>query len=391
MKLLVQGWTRIPHSYSLVNVFQLVHLEKYFTKVYYQDKDYYRPEWVNSESRRVFPEEYTDGLELWDGQDIDVVYSISFPYDVSVFTHKGVSIPKCVFYTCEFETLSDGYFTGGALTDRPDLFYTCPSEWSSKGMKRYMDEKNAPFTSRVISHGVESKFFRPLQDPEIQAVRNFYGVQKDDILLGNVGAMTRNKGILTVLQALDILVTRHHQPNYKLLLKGMGDLYESHNLLKRYIEEANLSKNIIDRIIFIDDTLTFTALNKVYNAIDIYMSCYLAEGFNLSPLEVLATGGTVILPRVGSTREYSIDIYESCGKESSGIVFVDCKSVNGCNHYCPQGVASTIIKTVETLGHRDNQITIDYIGEKYSWDGVANEIHDYLKKMILDEDLLKVQ
>ncbi len=378
VSLLVQGWTRIPHSYSLVNVFQLVHLKKYFDKVYYQDKDYFRPEWVNSESRQVFPKEYTKDLEKWDGQDIDIVYSISFPYDISPFTHKGKVIPKCVFYTCEFESLDDNYFTGDWSTfSGSKVFFTCPSVWSARGMAKYMKTKSRDYTDKVISHGVEAKFFKPLPKVEIDAVRQFYGVETSDILLGNVGAMTRNKGIITILQSLDILVTRFGRSNYKLLLKGMGDLYESHNMVNRYIKEANLSKSIIDKIIFIDDTLSFSALNRVYNAIDIYMSCYIAEGFNLSPLEVLATGGTVVLPRVGSTHEYSKSVYNACGQGDSGISFVDCKSVDGCNHYCPQGVAETILNTPvvpKRLG------TSEYVQREYSWDRVAKEIYEYLSQ-----------
>jgi glycosyltransferase involved in cell wall biosynthesis len=135
--------------------------------------------------------------------------------------------------------------------------------------------------------------------------------------------MTKNKGMLLILYLLHILVNKLGKTNYKLLLKGTGDLYQSKVFLEIYFEELQ-NGNIMNKeemnllltnnIIFTDKTLSYQKINELFNAADLYLSPYLAEGFNLTSLEALASGLPVIIPRTGSTREYIRDIYENGGE-----------------------------------------------------------------------------
>lgn len=402
MKVLIMGWSKIPHSYSIVNVFQMVHLyEKFFPeiKLYIQEQDYYRQEWSQKTSRTLYPESYytiLDSIEPWVGQDIDLIYSITYPYNINSLKIQrngqlSSPIPKCVFYTSEFGKLDPSYFTlatSGKIIDddfiqeyidkNKHIFFTSPSEWSSQGMKRYLvnDTVNR---NQIISHGVDTRIFNKIPGNKTRnAIRKFYNVSKDDILLCNIGAMTRNKGIVQILQALKVLVIDKGLVKYKLLLKGMEDLYATRQFIDIYLKELNLPKSLCDNIIFIDKTLSYTKLNEIYNSIDLYLSPYIAEGFNLVPLEVMSSGTKVILPRGGSTKEYS-DALEQFGC----IEFVKCQfdKESGQNVYSTNDIIDAILKGSGSKSFDHSYVT-DFIARNLSWNNAASQLKDYFQVII---------
>ena len=81
----------------------------------------------------------------------------------------------------------------------------------------------------------------------------------------NIGSMTKNKGMLYILQCLNVLVNKCGKKNFKLLLKGTGDLYQSKTFLELYFEELQRSNamtkdemnSLLDNnLIFTDKTLS---------------------------------------------------------------------------------------------------------------------------------------
>jgi glycosyltransferase involved in cell wall biosynthesis len=399
MKVLIMGWTKIPHSYSIVNVFQLVHLRENFPemKLYLREEDYFRKEWNAKTSRTLYPESYykiLDSIELWVGQDIDLIYSITYPYNINSLQIKRQDtmtppLPKCIFYTSEFGKLDINHFnlsTGSKIIDdefiknhianNKNLHFTSPSEWSSKGMVKYLE----PDTSRnvVIIHGVDTRIFKKL-DPKVRkGIREFYNVKDTDVLLCNIGAMTGNKGIINILQALKVLVIDKKLTHYKLLLKGMQDLYSTRGFIDLYLVEINAPKELYNNIIFIDKTLSFKKLNEIYNSIDLYLSPYIAEGFNLVPLEVMAAGSRVLLPRGGSTKEYS-----SALEQFNCIEFVDCQldEASGQNMYNLKDLSSSIVKGVSREPFNTDSVN-NYISHHLSWNNAAIKLNEYFEKIL---------
>ena len=77
MKLLVQGWINIPHSYAIVNCFQLVHLYNNYNEeleIYIEEMDYFRDYWVK---KLVYPEKYNNiirNFKKWNGESVDIIY-----------------------------------------------------------------------------------------------------------------------------------------------------------------------------------------------------------------------------------------------------------------------------------------------------------------------------
>jgi glycosyltransferase involved in cell wall biosynthesis len=401
----------------MVNCFQIVHLYKcYGDKVqfYIEEMPYFRQEW-NAVKKLVYKQEYNDiikNFKEWRGEDIDLIYSITYPYNMDRTIVNGRKVPKCVFYTSEFATLEPNYFSctqtslssdisiSKYISDNVDLFMTSPSVWSSLGMKKYglPDNKN-----RVITHGVDPTVFK-YDVSSRQKVRDFYKVKPNDILMINIGSMTRNKGMMFILQILNILVNRLGKRYYKLLLKGTGDLYQSKTFLEIYFTElrnANaitseeMNTLLTENIIFTDKTLSYEKINELFNAADLYFSPYFAEGFNLTPLEGLTAGLPLMIPRTGSTKEYIQDIYSNGGGDH--IIYIDSKVVENENGYKQNDIDFNHLfqlfldneeKIISLQQQRNSGGVTSYtqmnnfIKQEYSWSHVADLMFDYFRYIL---------
>lgn len=412
MKILVKGWINVPHSYACVNCFQLVHLYKNYgdkIDIYVEEMEYYRPEW-NNVKKLVYTDEYNEilqNLKVWKGEPVDLVYSIVYPYNIS--PHADTRIPKCVFYTSEFATLNQSYFVLdnkiGFATEQDvinhikqydNLYFTSPSLWSSHGLEKFSisSEKN-----RIITHGVDTSIIKKYTtNDKRKQIRKFYKVKDDDYLLLNIGAMTKNKGIIEILISFNHVVNKLNKKNYKLLLKGTGDLYQSRQFLELYFEEIEKhnvitkdeKQNLLDNhIIFTDKTFTYNRLNDLYNAADIYISPYLAEGFGLVPLESLACGLKVIIPRTGSTKEYIQDIYDNGGHDL--IHYVDSSITEFENGFKQNSIninhiVDVLLKSETNKQKGEDYVKMrEYIEENYSWNKVSELLYNYFKFILKEK------
>src|SRR5579872_6275123 len=87
MNILFQGWINIPHSYAVVLCFKLVFLYKNFANrinFFVEEVVYYNPIWKPL-THSVFPKEYNEilkGFKKYNGEELDLIYRISFPYDI---------------------------------------------------------------------------------------------------------------------------------------------------------------------------------------------------------------------------------------------------------------------------------------------------------------------
>ena len=414
IRVLFRGWFEIPHSYGLVNCFQIIHLFKnYSDKIdfYIEEMPYFRSEW-NSSRKLVYKEEYNQiirNFKKWNGEEVDLIYSITYPYNMDMTIINEKKIPKCVFYTSEFATLDPGFFSCTQsnfnsdnvikeyVKNNKELYMTSPSVWSSLGMEKYNLAKSK---NRIITHGVDGTvFYKKVSSRE--SIRNFYKVKKDEILLMNIGAMTQNKGMFLILQTLNILVNHLGKTHYKLLLKGTGDLYNSKSFLEIYFSEL-MKAGVLDKermdnlltnhIIFTDKTLSYEKINDLFNAADLYLSPYIAEGFNLTSLEALSAGTPVIVPITGSTKEYMEDIFNNGGKKF--IYYVNSKVIDVGNEKKQndiqiQDLLNCIVnneKDIKNWSFREMEYDRmkQYINKKYSWDYVSELLYDYLKMIVND-------
>lgn len=416
IRILFEGWWQINHSYATVFCFQLIHLYKnygpngklgYKIEFYVKEMDYYNPNW-NNKKKLVYNDEYNEilkNLNDYNGEEVDLIYRQTYQYNINV-TSENKDIPKCIFYTSEFAQLNQSYFKFEKpenldkskyeeyislfLNEFDNIYFTSPSVWSSKGMLKYSISESR---NRIITHGVDTSVFK-YDNSERQKIRKMYNIKDTDILMINIGAMTTNKGILLILESLHILVNKMQKTNYKLMLKGSGDLYMCQQFLESYFEQfKNQNKmsvleidNLLNNyIIFTDKTLSYKRINDLFNASDLYISPYLCEGFNLVALEYLASGGNILVPRTGSTKEYIEDIYK-VGEEY--ITYVDSSINIDSEGMCQNNIQ--INNLVETLLNNESKFKsikssftynkmANYINKEFSWYKVSELLFDYFK------------
>jgi glycosyltransferase involved in cell wall biosynthesis len=393
IRVLFQSWIKIPHSYAVVMCFILIHLQKNYKdkiKIYIQEEKYFNPKWL---AKNVYNKEYTDilsKLQIYNGEQIDLIWRQTFPYNISA---EPIDIPKCIFYTSEFGKLDASYFNidnvklyddeyiKEYLKIHQNIHFTTPSLWSSIGLKPFSNN------DQIITHGVDTNiFYRNLTSRD--KIRSKYNIQQDDILMINVGAMTGNKGILLILEALHLLINKLGKTEYKLLLKGSSDLYMSQQFLESYLSRLNTiitkeeSDNLDKHIIFIQGTVQFNTLNDLYNSADIYVSPYLCEGFNLTVLEALSAGLPVLVPRTGSTRVFINDICSNSGEQFIHYVDSEVITVDGNiqNKIQVQDLVGTMMNF--NKGKLDNTEMAQYINEKYSWNAVSHLVFNYINTLI---------
>lgn len=409
LNVLIRGWD-LHHSYGLVNSFQIIHFVKYFQNeidITMEHAPFYMSHWKKHYG--IFPEEYENILKNVkkynkdNNETFDIIYNITFPYTI-MYDNRFKNIPKCVFYTAEFSLLEKNYFENtntmsenqvvNFIKNDEKLFFTTPSNWSFKGMDKYVsDIKHKIFT---VTHGVDTSIYK-YDISNRQSLRLKYNIKDDDLVLLNIGSMTGNKGIHLVLASL-YNITNINSKNWKLILKGTGDLYDckthvmdSIKSIKNIIETEEQRKSFNDfidnHVIFLNTTLSCSLLNDLYNACDLYISPYSAEGFNLTCLEALSSGLPVLVPQTGATNDYIDKIIENCNtKETiykcpSTIIQIEGKCFNDIK----------VIDLMNTcLDFQKNKRNIDaiksihsYIDSELSWKFVCGKLLEMFYKIYI--------
>lgn len=175
---LITGWTKIPHSFAIVNCFQIVHLLKLYGHIidFFVDQSPYFLESLRQnefELGQLYPDIYDDvinSVKSW-GPDveIDLVYRIAFPYDLSPWAPNH-EVPLIVFFST-FGKFYNGDFIlesssavreeadeqliGEHLSRFPRVHFVTPSPWSARAVEPYNATGNLQARVTVITHGGE--------------------------------------------------------------------------------------------------------------------------------------------------------------------------------------------------------------------------------------------
>jgi glycosyltransferase involved in cell wall biosynthesis len=377
----------------------MIHLYKNYKDrlhIYKQEADYYNPMWNQFNNfDQLYPKEYLDMYyqieeynHEYDKDKIDIIYNITYPYNISI-----TKVPKIVFFTSEFSKLTKSYFNEQLENiEDTNMFFITPSAWSNKGINTEIENRRFKVKTRTITHGVDCNIFKRKDSHEISKARKKYNISEDDILLGNFGSMTENKGMHHILLTLKILVIDKNMTQFKLLLKGTKDLYTSKEFLNLYLQRLSIPESLSRNIIFMDNTLSANGMALLYNCLDLYFSPYIAEGFNLGPLESLACGTRALLPITGSTVEYSRLIQDSAhNSEDQLILYVpsvvrEAPGQLQMNVIDIYDIVNVIIKYTDTISRPINNITMmnmrNIIRKNLSWDYVSDRLYDYIKECV---------
>lgn len=385
MNILIEGWRRINHSYALVNQWQINELEK-TCKIFFKDVPFISKDWNANKNDSGLEDKFKLKIENLkspsNNQLFDITYRISGPYN---FDNDFNSKILFIFATCEFKYLNKGNYINGSpelLGEDKRVFIHTPSNWSKKGFL------NAGFKNDqviVIPHGVDVSNFDIVSDEEKKNTRDRLKINSDDFILTNIGAMTENKGIKLLVSAYGILKKKFK--NLKLILKDQSNLY---NIKPDYIfnilskSELNKKHKIINDdmlkdIIIISKNLNLNQIKKIYSITDCYVSPYLAEGFNLTPLEAAACGTRIIVTKGGSTDDY---FNECLGFQIESIE----KKVN--NSFLLEPKLGSLLEILENkiINKKDElkQQRRDYVHNNFSWQKIAKDL-----KKVFEEKLNK--
>ncbi len=377
IKLCVEGWRKINHSYAIVNQKQLIELSKLPIYLRHKDIDFATKDWNELENSNGFSQEENNILDNikkpLNNEVFDITLRISFPYNFEKNTSKKLFI----FGTSEYQNIDGHYINGDPKREnlRNNLFIITSSNWSKKGfVKAGFDSSKV----KVVPCGVDCNTFKNIDDDRKNKIRDKLGINHDDFVILNIGSMTENKGIDYLLVAFFILKQKYN--NLKLILKDQSNLFKINaSLYLNKMKDSKYSsllndKNIKD-VIVISKNLTVSDLNNLYNIADCYTSPYRAEGFNLTPLEAASSGTPIIVTRGGSTDDY----FDDC----LGLQ-IESKQIHNKNKTMLEPSLESLIDSI--LKIKMNKIRLDkkkvqeYILKNYSWKKVTSQILDVMSE-----------
>ena len=381
MNILIEGWRGINHSFSLVNQWQIIELLK-LSNVSFKDIPFISEKWNvndNESGLEKDKKKIINSIPFENYQEkFDITYRISYPFN---FDPEFNSKKLFVFGNCEYKFLQKDAYKNGMpelLNDNKNFFIHTPSNWSKEGFL------NAGFKNEqiiVIPHGIDKNIFNSSFEEDKINLKKKFNFNESDFVLTNIGAMTQNKGIELLIAAYGILKKKFK--NLKLLLKDQSNLYnlKPNELIDKVTKsEINNKYKIINDeslndINIISKNLNFREIKEIYQITDCYVSPYLAEGFNLTPLEAAACGTQIIVTKGGSTDDYYNDCMgyqiESSEKKIKRAYLLEPKL-----NSLVQILEEKIINNEDNLKIRRS----NYVIQNFSWEVVVKKLFKKFKE-----------
>lgn len=389
ISVLVEGWLRFPHSYALVNLYQILNLQRdVITNLYIKELPPYNTAWkeICPVEKGILTQDqwdYINGLPRWKGEKVDVIYRISTP----LFLDKPVpNVPVVLFYTAEFQNMKHQQYNHGTKETLKDLVadgaftLITPSRWSAQAAAR------EDLDVHVIPHGVDTSVLFPDQQLG-KMTRENMGIPMDAKVILSIGAMTGNKNLTEVLRVF--YKTSLTRDNVYLVLKGTDELYRSRDFVmdavKALIRDRAFDKKTwgklmkSGRFIYLNETLSYEEMRGLYNASDLYLAPYIAEGFCMPVLEAMACGVSCMVTQGGPTEDFII--------KSSCVAVQSVPLKNDAEQYFLQVVSMSLhndlIRVLDDNTIRQRaQENATLVKEKYSWEKVGQDLTNYLHTVV---------
>lgn len=306
IKVLIEGWRGVHHSFAMVNQHQILALmRRDDVELYHRDMPFLMPHWNTKDHTAGFSEaDYKRimSLEAIDESKVECVYRICAPmFPPNIKSRKTITfgITELGFDIGSFQ---DPLQDVSKMTRGNDIVVTS-SRWSRD---RLLDYGFPEAKVRVVSCGVDLKTFFPLSSDYIKMQRHDLNIPPDAVVFLNVGVSTWNKGIDLLLRAY--ATVHKSNKNVRLILKDAKGLYgiSVENVIRDVGRDHPdlLTSDVLASISVITTNLSQSQLQALYGLADWYVSPYRAEGFNLPVLEAQACGTPVITSSGGATDDF---------------------------------------------------------------------------------------
>lgn len=381
MRIIVEGWRFVPHSFAIANQFQLLELlQRSNLELYHRDMPYFDPEWQPQPG--LFAPTEEEALSRIPAPDAnlsaDAVLRMCMPYNLKSSAAKRT----CVFATTEWGIIQKlmlklmGVPAFWDAHHNSDTIIVTPSNWSRQGFLRSGAD---PDRVVVVPHGVDTRVFHPLPEDERAVLRRQRGLDDCFVFL-NIGVMTWNKGIRPLLKAFAAVVERY--PHARLILKGTEAIRKSRDFIVEAMQGI-LTKaqaaQVIPRLAYIGDNLSVGELAQLHQIADAYVTPYLAEGFNMPVLEAAACGLPIVCTRGGATDDFT---------RSDFALYIDSKLKtmeieNETRFYLHPDLDHTIElmgKAIEnsTFRSQAHQMGPQLIANRYTWQKIVDRLLEVL-------------
>ncbi|MCL2932559.1 MAG: glycosyltransferase [Trichodesmium sp. MAG_R03] len=308
MRIIIEGWRFLPHSYAIANQFQLLEmLKRPQLEVYHQDMPYISTSWQPITG--LFPQNEETALRniphLSPQQPADATLRMYAPFNLNSSTTNRTATFACTEWGIVTKSIIKGMGVKSFAEAhaQSDTIIITPSHWSKEGLIRSGAEESRVV---VVPLGVNPNIYHPLPIDERNTLRQKLRIDNCFVFL-NVGLMCNSsQGIGRLLKAFATIV--EYYPDTKLILKGRDAIFPSRDSIAKAGKVALTDtemERIKSRIIYYGQTLSFLELAQLYQIADAYVSPYLAEGFNLPVLEAAACGLPVICTRGGPTDDFT--------------------------------------------------------------------------------------
>ncbi len=259
---------------------------------------------------------------------------------VKFYTVHGFIIDKPLFYF--IEKFMARYFT--------DYIFTVNQE----DYERAVDEGfiSPERITNINSVGIDIDKFNPslVLDEEKETLRKSLGINKNDRIIGYIGRIVAEKGVLDLLESYLMI----RDQGLKLLLVGPWDLGERDgdtvDKIKKIVKEKGLEREVL-LIGYRED------IPRMLSIMDIFVLPSYREGMPVSLLEAMAMGLPVITTNIRGCRE-AID-------EKTGLLFEPGNSQQFAD--CLRKILANEDLRRELGGNGRNRVV-----EKYSLDKVIS-------------------
>ena len=225
---------------------------------------------------------------------------------------------------------------------------------------------------RVIPNGIDTEEYRPVDHPEVLA---HFHIDSSRPYVLFVGRMTRQKGLLYLLRAMDD-IDRQVQV---VLCAGESDTPELQTELETIVRELKLHR---PGVVWIPEMLDRQTTIALYSHASVFCCPSIYEPFGIINLEAMACGTSVVGSGVGGIPEVVVH------GETGFIVDVTLSPEPPHDPVDPEGFSKALAQGINRLardpvlsrrmGKAGRQRVVDF----FSWQSIARQTLDLYKSLV---------
>ena len=197
--------------------------------------------------------------------------------------------------------------------------------------------------TRVVFPGIDTNFYRPLEEEQINVMRQSLGITPDERIVLFVGGDDKRKGLDLLLKALELL-----PKSYRLIILGNSQFQ---NNSERVTSLGYVSEELKRTYLQVSDTMVLP-------------SRY--EPFGMAAMEAMACGTPVVVSSNSGVKE-------AVEKYRTGVVLME---------LTPESISEGIEECIHLFSHKEQQNRFNSLRIENNWDNVAKAHNELFQSII---------